>query len=233
MTKLPNSDPSPSGFHYFDDALFLHLQGATQIDTLAHVAYDGLLYNGLPIGDITAEGAQRLGATNIGVSLTGRGVLLDIARLRGRPRLSPTEEITCDDLDAAEEAAGVRVGSGDMLLIRTGWLSVFTQEADRATFFASEPGLGLGTARWLKDRDVAFVAADNWGVEVSPTLEGIDMPLHCVLVRDMGMPLGEMFDLETIAAHAAETGRYEFHLSTPAMNIPGAVGSPATPVVTF
>ncbi len=232
MTRLPSAPPGPGGFHYFDDALFLHLQGATQLDTLAHVAYDGLLYNGVPIAEVTADGAGRLGMEHLVGRLTGRGVLLDIPRSQGRTRLDAGEPITVDDLERAEAAAGVRVGAGDLLLIRTGWLSVL-DELGSAAYFGSEPGLALSTARWLHEREVAFVASDNWGVEVTPSASGDEMPLHCVLIRDMGMPLGEMFVLDELASVAAELGVAEFHLSCAGLRVTGAVGSPVSPVVTF
>lgn len=233
MTRLPDAAPAPSGFHYFDDALFLYPQCATQVDALAHVAYDGALYNGVPLDAITSAGARRLAITEQSARIHGRGVLLDVARLRGRPQLEAGDAIGVADLEAAEAAQGVRVGRGDLLLVRTGWLDVFTRDHDRATFLGAEPGLALETAEWLNDREVAFVAADNWGIEVTPPASGDEMPLHCVLVRDLGMPLGEMFDLAAVAAHAAAQGVWEFHLSCPVLSISGGVGSPVAPIVTF
>jgi kynurenine formamidase len=233
MTRLPSAPPEASGFHYFDDALFLHLQGATQLDTLAHVAYDGLLYNGVGTDQVTSKGALRLGMEHLVGRLNGRAVLLDIPRSQGRDRLDAGEPVTTADLEHAEQAAGVTVGSGDMLLVRTGWLGKLAESGDREAFFSAEPGLDLGTARWLRERDVAFVGADNWGVEVAPSASGDAMPLHCVLIRDMGMPLGEMFVLDELAHVAADLGTGEFHLSCAGLRITGAVGSPVSPVATF
>lgn len=233
MTRLPDAPVSPGGFHYFDDALFLHLQGATQLDALSHVAYDGMLYNGVTLDSITAAGASRLGVQNLAGRITGRGVLLDIPRSQGRDALDPREPITSEDLDRAEAYAGVRVGPGDLLLIRTGWLATFTNRGDREAYFASEPGLALETARWLRERDVAFVGSDTWGVEVAPSASGDVMPLHCVLLRDLGMPLGEMFVLDELGEMAHELGRAEFHLSCAALRVTGGVGTPVSPIVTF
>ncbi|MFI8593292.1 cyclase family protein [Microbacterium sp. NPDC078428] len=233
MTRLPSAPADVGGFHYFDDALFLHLQGATQLDALAHVAYDGLLYNGVDLGVVTTSGATRLGVENLVGRISGRGVLLDIPRSQGRDSLGPGEPVTAADLDRAEMHAGVAVGPGDLLLVRTGWLATFTERGDRERFFAAEPGLDLSTARWLHERDVAFVASDNWGVEVSPSASGDAMPLHCVLVRDMGMPLGEMFVLDDLARTAASLGASTFHLSCAGLRVTGGVGTPVSPVVTF
>jgi kynurenine formamidase len=233
MTRTPLDPPAESGFHYFDDALFVHLQSGTQLDGLAHVAYDGQLYNGVPVEAVGWHGASRLGMQHYASAIQGRGVLLDLARLAGRARLDEAESISPDDLDRAAAAQGVTVRAGDILFIRTGWITVFTEDRDRERFFAAEPGLSLETAEWLRDHDVSFVAADNWGVEASPTTDGAAMPLHCVLIRDLGMPLGEMLDLEAVAAHAAAVGRWEFHASCPALPVTGGIGSILLPIVTF
>ncbi|UOQ57498.1 cyclase family protein [Leucobacter allii] len=232
MTRTVDDPPHPTGFHYFDDALFVHLQASTQLDGLAHVGYDGQLYNGVPVTAVTRAGAARLGVQHLATALTGRGVLLDIPRLLGR-RLGRSEEISAALLERAAREQRVAIGAGDLLFIRTGWIARITEEHDRRGFFATEPGLALDTASWLADRDVAFVASDNWGVEATPARGGDEMPLHCVLIRDVGMPLGEMLDLEAVAAHAASIGRWEFFASCAALEVVGGVGSVLTPIVTF
>ncbi|KDA04722.1 cyclase [Microbacterium sp. CH12i] len=233
MTRLPDAPVEEGGFHFFDDAMFLHLQGATQLDALAHVSYDGLLYNGVSsVSAVTSAGASRLGMENYVGRITGRAVLLDIPALTGRDRLDSVEPVSAEDLSAAEARAGVRVAPGDIVVVRTGWMQVLLG-GDAEAYFATEPGLDLSTARWLHERDVAFVASDNWGVEVAPSESGAAMPLHCVLVRDMGMPLGEMFVLEELAAVSASQERADFHISCAGLRVTGGVGSPASPVATF
>lgn len=233
MTRLPDAPVEAGGFHYFDDALFLHLQGSTQLDALAHVSYDGMLYNGFAAASaVNAAGASRLGMENYVGRITGRAVLLDIPAMTDRQRLEPTEPVSAEDLSAAEAHAGVRVERGDIVVVRTGWMQVLLG-GDSDAYFASAPGLDMSTARWLHDRDVAFVAADTWGIEVSPSESGAAMPLHCVLVRDMGMPLGEMFVLEELAAALAERGEAAFHLSCAGLRVTGGVGSPVSPVATL
>ncbi|MBO1900435.1 cyclase family protein [Leucobacter weissii] len=233
MTRTPLDPPASSGFHYFDDALFAHLQSATQLDGLAHVAYDGELYNGVPVEAVSWSGAARLGMQHYASRIQGRGVLLDLPRLGGRARLDAAEPVTAADLDRAVQAEGVEIRSGDILFVRTGWITVFSEDRDREAFFATEPGLALDAAEWLRERDIAFVAADNWGVEVAPAPDGSEMPLHCVLIRDLGMPLGEMLDLEAAAAHADSTGRWEFQATCLALPVTGGIGSILLPTVTF
>jgi kynurenine formamidase len=234
MTRLGDAPPAPGGFQYLDDAIFLHSQCATQIDGLAHVAYDGLLYNGHPVDVVGRAGASRLGVEGFRNGVIGRGVLLDVARHLGFERLPGGEHIDRALLEATAAGQGVAVRPGDVVLIRTGWMTVFTEDGDRERFMATEPGLVLDAVGWLHDHDVAFAASDTWGVEVSPGERADEeMAVHCVLVRDLGMPLGEMLDLETVAEHAARTGRWEFLFACQPLPITGGVGSPIAPTATF
>ena len=137
-------DHMPGGFRYADDYVVMPLQCATQWDALSHVFYDDQLYNGYPASDVTPRGALHNSIDKQGNGITGRGVLLDIARLKGVPWLEGGTAITPDDLDdAIERQGGVDVGPGDVLLFRTGWRRFFVEHDDRAAWNASEPGLGL------------------------------------------------------------------------------------------
>src|SRR5262249_48513413 len=120
----------PDGFRYADDVLIFPLQCATQWDSLAHVHYDGLLYNGFPAASTSSAGAARNGIDKVGRGVVSRGVLLDPARAAGVARLQPGHAITPAELESVERAQGVQVRSGDVLLIRTGHLSVFTRDGD-------------------------------------------------------------------------------------------------------
>jgi kynurenine formamidase len=234
MTRTGAAEPGRGGFHYTDDLVIMHTQCATQIDALAHVAYDGLLYNGRPITKVTSAGAEVLGVEGFRSGIQGRGVLVDLPRYFGVQRLGQAQEITSADLESCVSAQGTQVGEGDILLIRTGWMQVFLGDRDRTRYLATEPGIVLDVTAWLHQRRVAFLASDNWAIEVVPPTErDEEMPVHCVLVRDMGMPLGEMFDLEPLASHCAEAGRWEFFFSCLPLPITGGVGSPVAPVATF
>jgi kynurenine formamidase len=109
----------------------------------------------------------------------------------------------------------------------------FTQDQDRAAFMGLQPGLSYTCAEWAHDKSLAAVAADNMAVEIL-NLEGFrsDMPLafHMLALRDMGMPLGEMFNLEALAADCAADGRYAFMLSAPPLEVTGGFGSPVNPL---
>jgi kynurenine formamidase len=156
--------------------------------------------------------------------------LLDIARLNGVARLAAGEAITSGMLEAAEEKQGVRVGAGDILLFRTGWLSHFTLDGDADAYWRGAPGIDLDCCRWLYDREVAAIASDNWGIESSPPDRSGGQPVHPVLIRDMGMTLGEIFDLDALAADCASDGVWEFFLTAPPLRVVGGVGTPVTPL---
>jgi len=214
-----------------DDVIIMPLQCATQWDGLAHVGYGGFLYNNTPAEAVTAfDGAKRLSFANVCDRLISRGVLLDIARLKGLDRLEDATEITAEDLSEAEARQGVRVESGDFLLVRTGFYQHLL-EGDKERFMGNFPGLGLSTLEWLHEREVAAVAVDNEGVEVRPSrIEGSLIPFHMVAIRDMGLMLGEEFDLEKLAEDCAADGVYEFLLCAPGLKITNSVGSPITPM---
>jgi kynurenine formamidase len=224
-------DAFPGAFHYADDFVFMPLQAASQWDGLAHVYYDDQLYNGFPSSDVGPHGAMHCSIDKLAKGIVGRGVLLDIAALKGVDWLEQGEVITPADLDAACERQGVTVGSGDILLFRTGWRTKFKQDKDPVSFMAGEPGIGLETPAWLNEHEVAVIASDNWAIEVLPgEVETELLPVHMVLIRDMGMTLGEILDLDELAADCAADGVWEFLLTGPPIKFTNAVGSPINPL---
>jgi kynurenine formamidase len=221
----------PGSMRYADDYVFMALQAATQWDALAHVFYDEQLYNGFPASTITEDGAQHCGLNGAFGGVTGRAVLLDVARHRGVSWLAPGAAIGPQELEEIADAQSVELRGGDVLLLRTGWIEKFFTDRSQSEFKAGEPGLSFACAEWLRARDVMAVAADNYAVEVIPhELEGETMPLHMVLLRDVGMMLGEMFDLSALAADCAEDGVYEAFFCAPPIKFPQAVGSPINPL---
>ena len=221
----------PGGFQYADDYVFMALQSASQWDGLAHVWYDDQLYNGYPASDVGPHGAKHCSIDQMAKGIAGRGVLLDIARLKGVDWLQAGEVITPDDFDAAVEAQGVEIQPGDILFFRTGWRAKFKHEKDAAGWMAGEPGIGVACADWLRERDVAVLGSDNWGIEVFPGEDpDNEVGVHMVLIRDMGMTLGEILDLDELAEDCANDGIYEFFLAGPPIKFTNAVGSPINPL---
>ncbi len=219
-----------------DDVIHMPSQAATQWDALAHVHYDGMSYDGCKIADtLSTAGAMCNGIEHLAApGILSRGILLDIARLKGVDILPTEYAVTVDDLRAAAGQQGVAVDAGDIVIVRTGHIRRFTAEGDRVAFNGPQPGLSPECAGWLFDMSVAAVAADNVAVECidHEMVHGeMPMPLHMLCLRDMGMPLGEMFDLEALAADCAADGRYSFLLSAPPLAITGGFGSPVNPMV--
>lgn len=232
MSQTGDNQVFPGGFRYADDYIFMPLQGASQWDALSHVYYDDQLYNGFPSRDVSIHGASHCSIDKIGKRVAGRGVLLDIARLKGVDWMEAGTVITPADLEAAEQAQGVRVGSGDILLFRTGWRKFFTERKSAVEFMAGEPGLGQDCCDWLHQREVAAVCSDNWAIEVLPGEDDNAMlQVHMVLIRDMGMTLGEILDFEELADDCAADGVYEFFFCAPAIKVTQGVGSPINPLV--
>lgn len=117
-----------------------------------------------------------------------------------------------------------------MLLIRTGAMSTVVDD-DWSSFYAQpRAGLHYTAARWLGERKIAAVAADNHGIECPSDLPGVRNPFHMVALRDMGISLGEFWRLDPLAEDCAADGVYEFLLVAPPLRVEGGAGSPVTPL---
>lgn len=220
---------------YSDDVVHMPLQAATQWDAFGHVHYDGQLYNGCNAREtLTEKGAAKMGIEHLATpGIMSRGVLIDIARHKGVERLPIDYAISPDDLTAACAATGVTVKTGDIILVRTGHMQVFTHDQNRGGFMGLQPGVSHHCAEWVYDHSLAAVCADNMAVEIlSPEGMGSAVPLafHMLCLRDMGCPLGEMFNLDALAADCAEDGRYTFLLAAPPLAVTNGFGSPVNPL---
>jgi kynurenine formamidase len=212
-----------------DDAFTMGSQAATHWDSLAHVGYEGRLYNGIDDTVITAEaGATRLGIENVGPIVT-RGLLLDIAALHGVDHFDDNYAITADDLDRAAAAAGITAQPGDAVLIRTGqmhWLRM----GERKRYSFPSPGLSTSTIPWLRDHDIAAVATDTLTFEVYPCEDpAVFMPVHMLHLRDIGLLQGQVWNLDALAADCAADGQHDFLLSATPLPLMHAVGAPVVP----
>jgi kynurenine formamidase len=221
----------PSDFTTSDDVVEMGVQAATHWDALAHVGYDGKLYNGTPDSVITAAGAARLGIEHFGPIVT-RGILLDIARLHGVDWFDEGYAIGADDLQRALDATGLRIETGDVVLVRTGQLHLL-YEGNRKRLSNPTPGLGVGTIEWLHDLEVAAIATDTFAFEVWPCEDpAVILPVHMVNLRDVGLVQGQLWHLDDLAADCATDGVYEFLLAATPLPITGAVGGPVAPTAT-
>jgi kynurenine formamidase len=215
-----------------DDLVIMATQGGTQWDGLAHIIHDNHLYNGYPAASVSSRGARFNGIENWKDRIATRGVLLDIARWKQRDWLEPGEAISIADLEACAESQGVKVTRGDIVLIRTGQIAQCRARGDWGDYAGgSAPGLAFECARWLHDTEVAGFATDTWGTEVLPNeTPDVFQPLHIICIPYMGMLVGEIFDLEELAASCVDDKQYDFFLVAAPLPITGAVGSPINPL---
>lgn len=222
---LPANWGPAKGFGYADDVIVMPNQAGTQWDGLAHIFFEGKMFNGHDAALVTANGAKRCGIEVFRDRLAMRGVLLDVARHKGVEALEPGYAVTADDLDATAAAEGIEVRTGDCVIVRTGLLG--QRRGNWGDYCGGPaPGMSLHTAPWLADHEVAALATDTWGVEVRPNEIELFQPLHVVALVHMGIPFGEIWDLEGIGADCAADGVYEFMLVAAPLPITGAVGSP-------
>jgi kynurenine formamidase len=209
-----------------------HGAAHTHMDTLAHIFYDGKLYNGVPVSSVTEKGTEQLGVSNYKNGIMSRGILIDIPKLKGVQWLEPGTAIYPEDLDAWEKKTGVKVSSGDIVFIRTGrW----ARRAAKGPWDAGAEGAGLFAtcARWLHQRDVAMVGSDL-GTDVAPSqIAGVGSPMHQLLLVAMGTPIFDNCDLEAVSKAAAERNRYIFMLTAAPLPVPHGTGSPLNPIATF
>ena len=213
-----------------DDSFRMGSQAATHWDAIAHVGYDGKLYNDVPSDVVRAEGgAGKLGIEHYGPVVT-RGILLDIPRVHGLDHFDDNHAISGDDLEAAASAAGVVVEAGDALLVRTGQMH-FLRAGDRQRYSMPSPGLSTKSIEWLHDHDVAAVATDTMTFECYPCEDPrVFMPVHMIQLRDMGLAQGQNWHLDDLAADCAADAQYDFLLVAPPLPLTGAVGAPVVPV---
>lgn len=209
-----------------------HGSGITHLDALAHMFVGATQFNGVPRDSVTQAGASRLDVLNFKQGIFARGVLMDIPRLRGVPYLEPGTAIYPADLDAWAKRAGIEVGPGDVVLIRTGrW----TRRAKLGAWDIGKKAAGLNAscAPWLHRRDAAILGSD-FASDVMPSgVDGVAMPIHQLSLVAMGMPILDNCDLEELSETAARLHRWEFLLVASPEPVPGGTGSPINPIAVF
>jgi kynurenine formamidase len=229
MDELPVDYVLPGGVGVADDVLVLPLQTSTQWDSLAHVSYRGRMYGDRDATLVTSHGALRNSIRSISGKIMTRGVLADVAHHKQVASLEPGQAVSAQDLDEALRADGVDVGEGDVLLVRTGFMAR-CRPTGWIGYHGDAPGLAFDTVEWLHRHRVAAVATDTASLEVKPfDVEGIGVPFHAAALTHMGLLLGEIFDLDELAADCVRDGRYEFLFVGGPMPVTGGVGSYVNP----
>ncbi|HET7216988.1 MAG TPA: cyclase family protein [Vicinamibacterales bacterium] len=200
-------------------------QVGTQFDGFAHQTHENSLYNCLTLDDIaTRSGFTKLGIEKVG-SLITRGVLIDIAGLKGVETLPDSYEITVPDLEQALKRQRLSLQPGDAVLIHTGWSRLWGK--DNARYVKSCPGIGLGAAAWLAKQDPMLVGADNWPVEVAPNPDRqLSLPVHQFMLVVNGIHLLENLKLDELAAKRV----HEFAFIVQPLKMQGFSGSTVAPI---
>ena len=212
--------------------LMYHGWAYSHVDALSHFAFDSTFYNGRGLDILSGDGAAKLNIGAMSQGIVGRGVLIDVPRLRGVDYLEPETLITAADFEAWEAEAGVRVSEGDILLVRTGrW----AREATEGTWSVRESSAGVhpSAATWLHERGVAALGGDAANDRKPSVVEGVGDPLHLLAIAGMGMPFFDNLDFEALAVAAAERSRWHFLFVASPLRLEGASGSPINPLAIF
>jgi kynurenine formamidase len=216
----------PNQLIYHDELVSAELgQVGTQFDGLGHIGIGDIFYNGHDRKEFAqADGLTSLGIDNVG-ALTTRGVLLDIAGLKGVAQLAAGYEITVADVQAALARQKTDIHAGDIVLVHTGWGSLW--KVDNAKYNSGAPGIGLDAGRFLVDREVVMVGSDTWATEVIPNPDpALQFPVHQLLIPRNGIYIFENLATEELA----RDGAYEFAFFFAPLKLKGATGSPGNPL---
>jgi kynurenine formamidase len=234
MTMLTDTDIGSGSLRFAKDYVGAdyHNDGHTHIDALCHVAYDGSLYNGRPQSSIDADGATADSIEVLENGLVGRGVLLDIPRLRGVRWLEPGEHISRDDLEAAEADQGVAVRDGDILLVRTGH-ALRLDEVGPWDTASAKAGLHPTAVPFLAERRVAALGCDGNSDTAPSSTEGVSFPIHVLTLNAIGLHLLDYLQFEDLRAICERTRRWEFLFLAVPLRVPGGTGSPINPIAIF
>jgi len=212
-----------------------HGYAHTHVDAFAHRFFDGKMYNGFSYEEVTKEdGAKKNSIYNLHNGIFTRGILMDMARLKGVPYLEPGTRIFVEDLEAWEKQANVKVGPGDAIFIRTGrW----ARRAKVGPWNAAVEVAGLDPSviPWLKKRDVAILGSEA-AQDATPPPAGSELgplALHDFVLIELGVQLMDDTNLEAISEAAASRKRWDFLLFAAPLPVKNGTGSPLNPIAVF
>lgn len=200
-------------------------QVGTQFDGFTHQTHGDSLYNCFKVSEISSRtGFTRMGMEKVGM-LMARGVMIDVAGLKGVETLAQNYEITVQDLQDALKKQNVTLQPGDAVIINTGWGRLWGK--DNARYMSGNPGIGIAASEWLVKQDPMLIGADNGPVEISPNPDKqISLPLHQIALVVHGIHLLENMKLDELAAKRV----YEFAFIMQPLKLQGGTGSTVAPV---
>jgi kynurenine formamidase len=231
MTSPAGDQADPAGLSFAMDRLAMNVHGNadSHIDALCHVMYRARLYNDVAADTVTATGASELSIEVAANGIAGRGVLLDIPRLRGLPWLEPGDNVTADDLTGAEDAQHVRVGQGDLLFVRVGHRKRRTELGPWDAAHA-RAGLHPAAMEFMAERRVAALGSDGNNDTSPSAAEGVDFPVHVLGVNALGLHLLDYLQFDDLVRLCAEAGRWSFLCVIAPLRLVGGTGSPVNPI---
>jgi kynurenine formamidase len=229
------ADAPATGIGNTADSFFIAYHGYahTHMDTFCHFLWDGKMYNGYPKEVVLETGATKNSIINFKNGIMTRGVLMDMARHKGVDYLEPGTAIYPEDLDAWEKKARVKIGAGDVILVRTGRWARRDAKGPWSVSDAGLAGLHVSCAKWMHARDVAILGGDDAQDVLPSRVEGVSQPVHTLALVAMGMPIFDNLDLELIGREADRRKRWEFLVTAAPAAVPGATGSVLNPIATF
>ena len=231
MKHLPGEPSGVAGVSFAADQLTMNIHGDvdSHIDALCHVSYNGTLYNGVAPGTVTSQGAQELSIEDAHDGIVGRGVLLDVPRVRGVQWLEPGDHVTAADLAAAEAAQQIRVGPGDLLFVRVGH-RMRRDQLGPWDVAASRAGLDPRIIEFVAERQVAVLGSDSNSDTAPSSVDGVAFPVHVLAINALGMLLLDYLQFDDLLAHCETAGRWSFLCVIAPLRLPGATGSPVNPI---
>lgn len=213
-------------------AIDYHGYSHSHIDGLPHFTHKGKMYNGVPASALKATGSEKLGIENAQAGIFTRGVLVDMAWLKGVDYIEPGTALMAEDFEAWEKKTGMKLRSGDVLLLRTGrW--EYARQKGGDDFLQRAAGMHASMATWLRKRDIAVIGCDGISDVVPSKVAGKPNPLHELVLVGMGMLILDNLDLEALAREAKARGRWEFLFVGAPLRVPGGTGSPLNPLAVF
>lgn len=215
---------------YHEDEMTASIGVGTHVDGLGHIGIDGKFYNGITEEELNPNnetGIQLLGNSGM-LPIVTRFVALDIAKYKGVKRLGSNEIISPSDIVGAARQQRVCIGSGDVVLLHTGWLQVWLEDRDGDSFISSEPGIGVEAAEYLAGLEVVAIGADTWGVEAYPNEVNVGtlFMAHQILLPKYGVYLIENVNVKPLL----DDGHYEGMFSMGVPRLKGSVQTVVNPI---
>jgi kynurenine formamidase len=228
----PGSGGSGLSFALDRIAMNIHGNADSHIDALCHVLFDGVLYNDVPAAAVTTSGATELSIEVAGHGIVGRGLLLDIPRVRGVRWLEPGDHVTADDLAAAETAQDVHIGPGDLVFVRVGHRR---RRHELGAWDASQARAGLHPAavEFLAERRIGTLGSDGNNDTAPSGVEGVDFPVHVLAINAVGLHLLDYLHLEDLLTACEHLHRWSFLCVIAPLRLPAGTGSPINPIAIF